>query len=86
MQKSTESTDATSSLMRSIGAAAREASHALALAPRAVKDKALKAAAEAIRRETPAILAAALAAPSQPEPATSAVTSPSLPAAVTAAH
>ncbi|WP_333793649.1 glutamate-5-semialdehyde dehydrogenase [Hyphomicrobium sp.] len=58
MQKSTESTDATSSLMRSIGAAAREASHALALAPRTVKDKALHAAAEAIRREAPAILAA----------------------------
>jgi glutamate-5-semialdehyde dehydrogenase len=58
MQKATDTNDATATLMRGIGRAAREAAHALALAPREVKDTALKAAAEAIRRETPAILAA----------------------------
>lgn len=57
MQKANDITD-TATLMRGIGAAARDASRALALASRETKDQALAAAAEAIRRETPAILAA----------------------------
>ncbi|WP_072396803.1 glutamate-5-semialdehyde dehydrogenase [Hyphomicrobium sp. CS1GBMeth3] len=57
MQKATDATQ-TAALMRGTGVAAREASHVLALASREAKDKALMAAAEAIRRETPAILAA----------------------------
>jgi glutamate-5-semialdehyde dehydrogenase len=58
MQKATDTSLSTAALMREIGLAARTAAHALALAPREVKDRALVAAAAAIRRETPAILAA----------------------------
>ncbi|MFN3688479.1 glutamate-5-semialdehyde dehydrogenase [Salinarimonas sp.] len=45
-------------IMRSIGRAARAAARGLANAPAAQKDAALKAMAEAIRADTPAILAA----------------------------
>ncbi|MCC7252852.1 glutamate-5-semialdehyde dehydrogenase [Hyphomicrobium sp.] len=58
MQKATDIHEATATLMRGIGVAAREAAHALALAPRAAKDKALTTAAQAIRRDTAKILAA----------------------------
>ena len=56
MQKVTDSSDTTAALMRGIGVAAREAARTLALAPRAAKDKALAAAAQAIRRDAPKIL------------------------------
>ncbi len=56
MQKTTDSTEATASLMRGIGIGAREAARALAIAPRAAKDEALAAAARAIRRDAAAIL------------------------------
>jgi glutamate-5-semialdehyde dehydrogenase len=58
MQKATDTNQATATLMRDIGVAARAAAHALALAPREVKDKALVAAAQAIRRDTAKILEA----------------------------
>lgn len=56
MQKVTDSSDTTAALMRGIGVAAREAARGLALAPRAAKDKALTAAARAVRRDAPKIL------------------------------
>ena len=58
MQKTTDTTEATATLMRGIGVAAREAARALALAPRAAKDEALAAAARAIRRDAAAVLEA----------------------------
>jgi glutamate-5-semialdehyde dehydrogenase len=58
MQKVTDSPESTAAMMRTIGVAAREAAHALALAPRSVKDKALVAAAQAIRRDASNILEA----------------------------
>jgi glutamate-5-semialdehyde dehydrogenase len=59
MQKATDETGtATATLMRGIGAAARDAARTLALAPRAAKDRALAAAAVAIRRDEAKILAA----------------------------
>ncbi len=58
MQKTTDSTEATATLMRGIGVGARDAARALALAPRAAKDEALAAAARAIRRDAAAILKA----------------------------
>jgi len=58
MQKVTDSSHSTAALMRGIGVAAREAAHVLALAPRAAKDEALVAAAQAIRRDAPKILEA----------------------------
>lgn len=56
MQKATDKDGTTGALMRGIGRAAREAARGLALAPRDVKDKALFAAAKAIRRDTGKIL------------------------------
>jgi len=58
MQKARDSGETTATLMRGIGAKAREAARVLALAPRAQKDRALTAAAEAIRRDSATILAA----------------------------
>ncbi|MGE0024506.1 MAG: glutamate-5-semialdehyde dehydrogenase [Hyphomicrobium sp.] len=58
MQKARDSGEGTATLMRGIGVAAREAARVLALAPRAAKDRALTAAAVAIRRDSAAILAA----------------------------
>jgi glutamate-5-semialdehyde dehydrogenase len=58
MQKVTDSPESTAAMMRTIGVAAREAAHALALAPRSVKDTALVAAAQAIRRDASNILEA----------------------------
>ena len=58
MQKATELNEATASLMRKIGADARQAARVLALAPREAKDRALTEAASAIRRDTARILAA----------------------------
>ena len=56
MQKATDIDGSTGALMRSVGKAAREAAHALALAPRAQKDAALKNAAQALRRDRQKIL------------------------------
>lgn len=58
MQKATESSEATATLMRGVGIAAREAAKQLALAPREAKDKALTVAAAALRRDTKKILEA----------------------------
>jgi glutamate-5-semialdehyde dehydrogenase len=58
MQKATDTTEATTALMCEIGVAARAAARQLALAPREAKDRALLAAAKAIRRDAEAILAA----------------------------
>jgi len=56
--KSLDSADTVISLMRDLGLRARKAARALALAPAAQKDKALRAMAKAIRAATPEILAA----------------------------
>jgi glutamate-5-semialdehyde dehydrogenase len=56
--KSVDTTASVATLMQDIGARARKAAHALALAPAAQKDKALRAMAKAIRSATPEILAA----------------------------
>jgi len=58
MQKAADTPTPTDTLMHGIGEAARAAAHRLALAPRAIKDEALLAAAEAVRRDTTEILAA----------------------------
>jgi glutamate-5-semialdehyde dehydrogenase len=58
MQKTANIDGTTSTLMRGIGHAAREAARHLALAPRVTKDKALLTAARAIRRDTAKILEA----------------------------
>ena len=57
MQKATADIDGhTEALMRGIGQAARAAAHALALAPPETKDRALREAAKALRRDTAKIL------------------------------
>ncbi|WP_439541220.1 glutamate-5-semialdehyde dehydrogenase [Hyphomicrobium sp.] len=57
MQKATDIDGGdTGALMRAIGASARTAAHALALAPRAAKDAALLNAAQALRRDRQKIL------------------------------
>lgn len=58
MQKATDGTETTATLMRDVGIAAREAARRLALAPREAKDKALAAAAHAMRRDQAKILEA----------------------------
>jgi glutamate-5-semialdehyde dehydrogenase len=56
--KSVDSTASVAALMQDIGLRARKAARALALAPAAQKDKALRAMAKAIRAAAPEILAA----------------------------
>jgi glutamate-5-semialdehyde dehydrogenase len=56
MQKATDIDGGTQALMRGIGAIARKAAHALALAPRVAKDTALLNAAKALRRDRQKIL------------------------------
>jgi glutamate-5-semialdehyde dehydrogenase len=58
MQKATDIDGGTDALMRTIGANARKAAHALALAPREAKDAALLNAAKALRRDRQKILEA----------------------------
>ena len=56
MQKANDRDGTTGALMHGMGRAAREAARGLALAPRAAKDAALAAAANALRRDTAKIL------------------------------
>ncbi|HRN85299.1 MAG TPA: glutamate-5-semialdehyde dehydrogenase [Hyphomicrobium sp.] len=58
MQKTPNIDKNTEALMRGVGTAARGAAHALALAPREAKDRALIEAAKALRRDTAGILEA----------------------------
>ena len=58
MQKTPNIDKNTEALMRGVGTAARGAAHALALAPRETKDRALIEAAKALRRDTARILEA----------------------------